>query len=116
VVAEKDTRVGPVARVSERAGAEDSVVDEVAEEDGVPLIGRIGLQRLEQTLDVAVDVPDDQDGQIVRRQPSRLPPFGAKPAAGLTLSRPFGATRGESGPVMLRSYWLGRIWLRRIGA
>jgi hypothetical protein len=65
VVADKNTRIGPVPRVSERAGAEESVVEEVAEEDGVPLIRRIRLERFEQPLDVAVDVSDDQDGQIV---------------------------------------------------
>jgi len=65
MIADEHTRVGPVPRVSERAGAEESVVDEVAEEEGVPLIWRIRLEGFEQPLDVAVYISDDQDGQIV---------------------------------------------------
>jgi hypothetical protein len=67
-------------RVSQSAGAKHSVVDKVADEHGLPLVRRVWLQRLEQPLDVTVDVADDQDGQIVRSRPSLLHPFGAKPA------------------------------------
>ena len=70
---------------------------------------------MEQPLYVAVDVADDQDRQIVRSEPSLLRTFGAKPALSCPLFHPFGARHAESG-VMPRSYWLGRIWLRPIGA
>ena len=43
MIAEEDARVGAVARESQRADAEQSVIDEVAEEDGVPLVRGVGL-------------------------------------------------------------------------
>src|SRR6266581_1305607 len=70
VVAEKDGRVGAVASVPERADPKHSVVDEVSDEDGVPQIGWIRLQGFEEPLQVAVNVADDQDRQIVRSHSS----------------------------------------------
>jgi len=40
----------------------------------VPLVGREWLQRLEQPLDIAVDVANDQDRQIVRGYSALLAP------------------------------------------
>ena len=60
-----------------------------------------------------MDVADDQDRQIVRRRPSLLLPFGAKPALGRPLLGLFGAKRAEYRAVMPGSYWLGRICLGR---
>src|SRR5450759_4139915 len=65
VVAEEHDRVGPVARVAQGADAKRPVVDQVAEEDRPPLGARVRLERLEEPLEIAVDVPDDQDGQVV---------------------------------------------------
>jgi len=47
-----------IARVTQTSDAKRPVVDEVAEEDRAPVVGGIGLQRREETLDVAVDVAD----------------------------------------------------------
>ena len=52
---------------------------------------------MEQPLDVAVDIADDQDWQIVRSEPSLLRTFGAKPALSCPLFHPFGARHAESG-------------------
>src|SRR3989442_116846 len=49
------------------------VAREVADEDGVPLIGWIGAQRLEEALEIAVDVADDQDWQAFRSHSSPRP-------------------------------------------
>ena len=61
----------------------------------MPLVRRVRLQRLEQPLDVAVDVSDDQDGEIVRGGPSLLRSFGAKPAPCCPQFRLFGAGHAE---------------------
>ena len=63
MVAEQDSRVGTVAGVAEAAYPEGAAVHQVAQEDGPPLVGRVGLQSLEEPLQVAVDVADDQDRQ-----------------------------------------------------
>jgi flagellar biogenesis protein FliO len=65
VVAEEDGGVGTVARVPQGADPERAPVDEVADEDRPPAVGRIPLERLEQPLQVTVDVADDQDREIV---------------------------------------------------
>jgi hypothetical protein len=66
MVAEQNQRVASIARVPQGADAEWPVVDKVAKEDGAPLVRWIRLQRLEESLEIAVDVPDDQNGQVVR--------------------------------------------------
>src|SRR6266852_7801436 len=73
VVAHENRGVATVARVSERADTEHPVVDEVADENGVPLISWIRPQRLEEALEIAVDVTDDQDRQIFRSHSSPRP-------------------------------------------
>src|SRR5260370_36407530 len=73
VVAQENRGVGAVAGISERADAEHPVVDEVADEHCVPLIGWIEAQRLEKALEIAVDVADDQDRQAFRSQSSPRP-------------------------------------------
>jgi len=73
VVAEQHLAVRPVARKAKRADAEQAVVDQVAEEDRPPLVGGVRLQRGEESLDVAVDVADDEDGQA---DPKRAPGGG----------------------------------------
>src|SRR5258708_4704377 len=65
VVAEQPRRVGAVAGVAQGAHPERPVVDEVAEEDRPPLGRRIRLERLEEAFEIAVDVPDDQDRQVL---------------------------------------------------
>ena len=79
----------------------------------MPLVRRVWLQRLEQSLDVAVDVADDQDGQIVRSYCALLAP---NPPLVARCSTPLEPDTPNSGSVMPGSYWLGRIWLRPIGA
>jgi len=68
VVAEKNSGVGPVARVTESADPEHSVVDQVADEHRVPLRCGIRPEGVEEALEVAVDVADDQSPQIFRSQ------------------------------------------------
>jgi hypothetical protein len=64
MVAQDHCRVRAIARVPKGADAEHAVVDEVAEKNRVPFGRRVGLQRLEEPLEVAVHVAHDQDGQI----------------------------------------------------
>ena len=59
--------------VAQRTDAEHPVVDEVTEEDRAPPVGGVRLEGLEQPLQVAMDVADDQDRQIVRSQASPSP-------------------------------------------
>src|SRR5207248_8473173 len=78
VVAEQHLAVGAVARIAQGADSECAAVDQVAQEDCPPALGWVGSQRLEQPLQVAVDVADDQDreigsGQSVRRRCSPAP-------------------------------------------
>ena len=61
-----------VARVTQRADAEHPVIDEVADEDGVPVGVWVWRQRLKQTLDVAVNVTDDEHGQFAGRHATIL--------------------------------------------
>ncbi|GAC1669357.1 MAG: hypothetical protein PVS3B2_09820 [Candidatus Dormibacteraceae bacterium] len=79
MVAEQHGGVGPVARETERAHAEGTVVDEVAEDDGSPFLCWVGLERLEEALKVAMHVAGDKDRQIVRSHSSMLigPGIGA---------------------------------------
>src|SRR6202140_1353974 len=64
VVAQKHHRVGSVAGVAQGAAAEGTVVDQGAEEDRAPLGCGIRFERLEETLEIAVHVPDDEDRQV----------------------------------------------------
>src|SRR5260370_20770720 len=73
MVAEQDSGVGPVPRITQGADAEQPIVDEVAEEDRAPLTGRVGFQRLEEPLEVAVNVAGDQDRQVARSHSSPSP-------------------------------------------
>src|SRR5260370_9147754 len=73
VIAHENRRVGAVAGISERADSERPVVDEVADENGVPPIGWIREQRFEEALEIAVDVTDDQDRQVFRSHSSPRP-------------------------------------------
>ena len=50
VVAEQDFGVRAVAGVTERADTEHAVVDEVANEEGSPLVGGVGFEGLEEAL------------------------------------------------------------------
>src|SRR5207248_201339 len=105
VVAEQDVGVRAVAGVTERADTEHAVVDEVAYEECSPLVCGVGFEGLEEALEVAMDVADDQDGQ--RSGQFRL--FGAKRAISMRLMRLFCAKRAESGraiaaPAMPGSY------------
>ncbi len=61
VVAEKHGGVGAVSRVPQGADAERTVVDQVAKEDGSPAIRWVGCQRVEEPLEVAMDIAGDQD-------------------------------------------------------
>ena len=65
VVAEDHGRVGAIARVAQGPDSKGPVVNEVAEEDRAPAVRWIGFEGVEQPLEVAVDVADDQDRQIV---------------------------------------------------
>src|SRR6202140_1528907 len=58
VVAQKHHRVGAIAGVAQGADAEGAVVDQVAEEDRAPLGCGIRFERLEETFENAVHVPD----------------------------------------------------------
>jgi hypothetical protein len=111
VVSEQDGAVGAVAGVAKGADAEKTVVDEVTEEDGPPLVRRIRVERLEKALEVAMDVADDQDGQVVRGRPSS----DSADSAPLDPNAPFdrGSTapldpKARNGrlPAMPRSYWV----------
>jgi hypothetical protein len=73
VVAEQDLAVGPVVRVAKRSDAERTTVHQVAQEDGSPAVGRVGPDRGEEALEVAMDVADDQDGQRDRSNSSAGP-------------------------------------------
>src|SRR5207237_9129655 len=93
VVAEQDVGVRAVAGVTERADTEHAVVDEVAYEQGSPLVGGVGFQGLEEALEVAVEFADDQD----RSRPGQYRPSGAKRALPMRLMRLFCAKRCASG-------------------
>src|SRR5215472_1556556 len=73
VIAKQDFGILAIARVSEAADTERAIVDQVAEEDRSPFLGRVRLERGEKTLEVAVDVADDQDRQIDRSHSSPGP-------------------------------------------
>ena len=64
MVAEQHHGVGAVAREAQGADAEGAVVDQVAEENRPPLGCGLGFERLEEALEIAVNVPDDEDRQI----------------------------------------------------
>jgi hypothetical protein len=64
VVPKDHCRVRAVTRVSQSADAEHAGVDQVAEKDRVPLGGGVGLEGLEEPLEIAVHVAHDQNRQI----------------------------------------------------
>ena len=66
VVTQQHRAVGTVARVAQRTDPKRAAVDEVAQEDGMPRVRRIGLERRKEALEVTVDVADDED-----REPRR---------------------------------------------
>src|ERR1700716_1035052 len=66
VIAKKDCRVGPVARITESTDSKHPVVDEVADEYRMPAVGRIRPQGLEKALEIAMDIPYDQGWQVFR--------------------------------------------------
>src|SRR2546425_1210185 len=69
VVAEEHRGVRPVTRVAEGADTEHPVINQVADEHRVPAVGWVGAERFEEPLEVAVDVPDEEDRQVLGSRP-----------------------------------------------
>src|SRR5438132_7205623 len=69
VVAEEHRGVRPVTRVAEGADTEHPVINQLADEHRVPAVGWIGAERFEGPLEVAVDVPDEEDRQVLGSRP-----------------------------------------------
>jgi hypothetical protein len=66
VIAEDHIGVGAVPREAQGADPKHAVVDEIAEEDRVPVGRRIRLEGGEEPFEIAVDVAHHEDGTIER--------------------------------------------------